>query len=234
MKTLFVVSPRVPFIGGLGRMRQSPLRDPVQMMSPLEKQLEIKPWNTIFDVLAQTERWVMVEFDAPKAITTHEPVLLRVVHMVQDRRVVESIRVVWIGETKDQVCLIRGDGVLVEMPESGVDPYDCVPVDLEGGLFEAVFDELSPKQTPQDQEYVCCGSDMKPTGLTYGNGWLCECCGYKKYDVASVKRSGNYDAYLADPRVYVARCCGRPMEVPVPPAQPDWVCSVCRKEGQHG
>ncbi|MFA5311722.1 MAG: hypothetical protein WC375_00220 [Methanomassiliicoccales archaeon] len=44
--------------------------------------------------------------------------------------------------------------------------------------------------------YICCGEKMKVGGLEFGNGWLCRKCGKKIYDVASIKMSGNYDAYL--------------------------------------
>lgn len=48
-------------------------------------------------------------------------------------------------------------------------------------------------------DYICCGEQMIPTGLDLGNGWKCRKCGKQKYDVASVKMSGNYEAYLSSP-----------------------------------
>ena len=48
------------------------------------------------------------------------------------------------------------------------------------------------------EDEVCCGEEMVPCGLTHGNGWQCRKCGNEKYDVASVKMSGNYEAYLSE------------------------------------
>ena len=45
-------------------------------------------------------------------------------------------------------------------------------------------------------EFICCGKEMKAVGFTFGNGWQCEICGHKEYDVASYKMSGNYDMYI--------------------------------------
>ena len=52
------------------------------------------------------------------------------------------------------------------------------------------------KDEDEDSDFECCGIEMDTVGLSLGNGWQCSKCGRIKYDVASVKMSGNYEEYL--------------------------------------
>ena len=40
-------------------------------------------------------------------------------------------------------------------------------------------------------DFICCGHEMTPTGFQSGNGWVCEYCGHREFDVASFKMGGN-------------------------------------------
>ena len=45
-------------------------------------------------------------------------------------------------------------------------------------------------------DFICCGRKMCATGFQFGNGWECEVCGHREFDVASFKMGGNYEEYL--------------------------------------
>jgi hypothetical protein len=46
------------------------------------------------------------------------------------------------------------------------------------------------------EDFICCGREMTPTGFQFGNGWECDVCGHREFDVASFKMGGNYEEYL--------------------------------------
>lgn len=48
----------------------------------------------------------------------------------------------------------------------------------------------------EDNDGKCCGEDMEPIGMTFGNGFKCRVCGREEPEVASWKMAGNYEELL--------------------------------------
>jgi len=46
------------------------------------------------------------------------------------------------------------------------------------------------------EDFICCGRKMTPTGFEFSNGWECQVCGHREFDVVSFKMGGNYEEYL--------------------------------------
>lgn len=54
--------------------------------------------------------------------------------------------------------------------------------------------DLVEAYDPQEEEFICCGKEMSPTGEPgYGNVFKCKTCGYFEVDVAAAKLDGTFD-----------------------------------------